>query len=223
MALTARCPSPCSRQVRDSPPEHRQNVGCACKDGCGDKTRDEPACAHITAGDDGYSHRKGLDGKFMRNRLAYDEHKRLRALKVRRRICCPSVVSRTSNHSIMAVGYVSFTYICGRLWLSGRARRRGHVQGESTFIHECNSACACGPECRNRVLQHGLSVPVEVFYAGDKGWGVRINQAVKAGTFIIECVFVPSLGFPPVVPVQPHQLKHTVVWYPLDASKALDP
>jgi len=43
------------------------------------------------------------------------------------------------------------------------------------------------------VLQHGLSVPIELFYAGDKGWGVRINQEVKAGTFIIECVVVPSL------------------------------
>jgi hypothetical protein len=68
------------------------------------------------------------------------------------------------------------------------------------FIHECNSACACGPDCRNRVLQHGLSLPVEVFYAGDKGWGVRINQAVKAGTFIIECVSFPLSGCLRVAP-----------------------
>ena len=83
--------------------------------------------------------------------------------------------------------------MCGRVWLSGRARGRGRGQEETFFIHECNSECACGPECRNRVLQHGLSVPIELFYAGDKGWGVRINQEVKAGTFIIECVVVPSL------------------------------
>jgi hypothetical protein len=134
MVLTARqswCfPSPRARQVRDTPQEHRQNVGCACQRECGDKTRGEPACKHITAASDENNNRKGSDGKLMRNRLAYDEHKRLRALKV----CRPSVVSRKPNHQYRA-GWMCMVDVCGRLWLSGKAGRRGRMHAGGIHVY----------------------------------------------------------------------------------------
>lgn len=48
----------------------------------------------------------------------------------------------------------------------GRAVRDNRME-----IVECNERCSCGPECRNRVVQHGRQVPLEIFKTKEKGWG----------------------------------------------------
>ena len=54
-------------------------------------------------------------------------------------------------------------------------------------IYECNSACVCGPECCNRVVQKLRSTPLCIFRTGDaKGWGVKAVNAIKKNSFVCE-------------------------------------
>lgn len=56
-------------------------------------------------------------------------------------------------------------------------------------IYECNKRCACGPDCSNRVVQHGRKHRVCIFRtANGRGWGVKAMQKIKAGTFVMEYV-----------------------------------
>jgi hypothetical protein len=56
------------------------------------------------------------------------------------------------------------------------------------YIYECNSACACAPGCRNRVVQRDVSVRLEVFKTRHKGWAVRALEPVRPGSFVCEYV-----------------------------------
>lgn len=38
-------------------------------------------------------------------------------------------------------------------------------------IYECNDNCACGPDCKTRVVQRGRTVGLEVFRTKNRGWG----------------------------------------------------
>jgi histone-lysine N-methyltransferase SUV39H len=52
-------------------------------------------------------------------------------------------------------------------------------------IYECNEGCACGPYCRNKSVQFGRKIEVEIFKtASGRGWGLRCNQALHQGQFI---------------------------------------
>lgn len=54
-------------------------------------------------------------------------------------------------------------------------------------IYECNSACVCGPECCNRVVQKLRSIPLCIFRTGDaKGWGVKAVTEIKKNEFVCE-------------------------------------
>jgi hypothetical protein len=53
-------------------------------------------------------------------------------------------------------------------------------------IYECNSNCQCGPNCRNRVLQKGVTVVMEVYKTKSRGWGARTTEPVPRGKFICE-------------------------------------
>jgi len=54
-------------------------------------------------------------------------------------------------------------------------------------IYECNSACSCGPECCNRVVQKLRSIPLCIFRTGDdKGWGVKAVSEIKKNSFVCE-------------------------------------
>ncbi|XP_060570833.1 histone-lysine N-methyltransferase SUV39H2-like [Ruditapes philippinarum] len=56
-------------------------------------------------------------------------------------------------------------------------------------IYECNKKCKCGPECSNRVVQHGRKHKVCIFRTKNcRGWGVKAMQKIKAGTFVMEYV-----------------------------------
>ncbi|KAI4616372.1 uncharacterized protein J4E87_008638 [Alternaria ethzedia] len=52
-------------------------------------------------------------------------------------------------------------------------------------IYECNDKCNCGPNCRNKNVQFGRQVEVEIFRANDgRGWGLRCKQDLHEGQFI---------------------------------------
>lgn len=41
-------------------------------------------------------------------------------------------------------------------------------------IFECNDKCACGPSCKNRVVERGRKLPLEIFKTSDdRGWGMK--------------------------------------------------
>ena len=56
-------------------------------------------------------------------------------------------------------------------------------------IYECNALCRCGPKCKNKNVQFGRSVELEIFKTGtsagtDRGWGLRCRQDLSPGQFI---------------------------------------
>ena len=54
-------------------------------------------------------------------------------------------------------------------------------------IYECTSACVCGPEWCNRVVQKLRSIPLCIFRTGDaKGWGVKAVTEIKKNSFVSE-------------------------------------
>ncbi|XP_033146279.1 histone-lysine N-methyltransferase family member SUVH2 [Brassica rapa] len=53
-------------------------------------------------------------------------------------------------------------------------------------VFECGVLCGCGPSCKNRVTQKGLSKTLEVFRSRETGWGVRTLDFIQAGAFICE-------------------------------------
>ncbi|KZT67682.1 SET domain-containing protein [Daedalea quercina L-15889] len=48
-------------------------------------------------------------------------------------------------------------------------------------VIECNSVCTCPTTCQNRIAQQPRDVPMEVFYAGDHGWGVCTRVDLSVG------------------------------------------
>ncbi|KAF2267068.1 SET domain-containing protein [Lojkania enalia] len=52
-------------------------------------------------------------------------------------------------------------------------------------IYECNNNCNCGPYCRNKNVQFGRMVELEIFKtASDRGWGLRCPEKLYEGQFI---------------------------------------
>ncbi|KAF2842320.1 SET domain-containing protein [Patellaria atrata CBS 101060] len=51
-------------------------------------------------------------------------------------------------------------------------------------IYECNAKCRCGMGCKNRNVQFGRQVELEIFKTADRGWGLRTKSPLKRGQFI---------------------------------------
>jgi histone-lysine N-methyltransferase SUV39H len=52
-------------------------------------------------------------------------------------------------------------------------------------IYECNDACKCGEHCRNKNVQFGRTVELEIFKTDSgRGWGLRCKQDLYEGQFI---------------------------------------
>ncbi|CAI9787485.1 unnamed protein product [Fraxinus pennsylvanica] len=62
----------------------------------------------------------------------------------------------------------------------------GVLLTDEPLIYECGEACACPPNCRNRMSQAGLKVRLEIFKTNDRGWGLRSWDPIRAGGFICE-------------------------------------
>lgn len=60
-----------------------------------------------------------------------------------------------------------------------------------TGIYECNSRCKCKSNCLNRVVQHPMSVKLQVFKTTNRGWGLRTLHDIPKGSFI--CIYAGNL------------------------------
>uniref|UniRef100_A0A673LSP1 Histone-lysine N-methyltransferase EHMT2-like n=1 Tax=Sinocyclocheilus rhinocerous TaxID=307959 RepID=A0A673LSP1_9TELE len=59
---------------------------------------------------------------------------------------------------------------------------------EPPLIFECNMACSCHKACKNRVVQAGIKVRLQLYRTEKMGWGVRALQDIPQGSFICEYV-----------------------------------
>ncbi|KAL8476034.1 hypothetical protein ACS0TY_028630 [Phlomoides rotata] len=66
--------------------------------------------------------------------------------------------------------------------------RRRIILEEGYLVYECNQRCSCNRACRNRVLQNGVQVKMEIFKTERKGWAVRAREAILRGTFVCEYI-----------------------------------
>eukprot|EP00761_Pharyngomonas_kirbyi_P014838 gb/GECH01014868.1/.p1 GENE.gb/GECH01014868.1/~~gb/GECH01014868.1/.p1 ORF type:complete len:722 (+),score=128.54 gb/GECH01014868.1/:1-2166(+) len=81
----------------------------------------------------------------------------------------------------------STCFICRRMGSRYAYDLKGRVTlTDSVPIFECNDQCPCSDDCRNRVVQKGTQLRLEVFKTRDKGWGLRTNELVPRGTFVGE-------------------------------------
>uniref|UniRef100_A0A2M4CYS9 Putative histone-lysine n-methyltransferase n=1 Tax=Anopheles darlingi TaxID=43151 RepID=A0A2M4CYS9_ANODA len=73
----------------------------------------------------------------------------------------------------------------GRFAYSSGKRRLALKPGAP--IYECNKRCSCGPDCPNRVVQHGSRCNLTLFKTNNgRGWGVRTNVVIYEGQYISE-------------------------------------
>ncbi|XP_061907047.1 histone-lysine N-methyltransferase EHMT1-like isoform X1 [Entelurus aequoreus] len=87
----------------------------------------------------------------------------------------------------------SSTCLCGQLslrcWYDSEGRLPpDFCQQDPPVLFECNHACSCWRTCKNRIVQNGLRVRLQLFKTQKMGWGVRVMQDVPQGTFICEYV-----------------------------------
>ncbi|KAI9106255.1 hypothetical protein DFS34DRAFT_56636 [Phlyctochytrium arcticum] len=62
-----------------------------------------------------------------------------------------------------------------------------------SILYECTSLCSCPSSCPTRLVQHGLRVRMTVIrpehISGvSKGWGLRVDQDLQEGQFVVEYV-----------------------------------
>ncbi|XP_031841422.1 SET domain bifurcated histone lysine methyltransferase eggless isoform X2 [Nomia melanderi] len=62
----------------------------------------------------------------------------------------------------------------------------------TTGIYECNSGCKCAVKtCLNRVVQHPLTLKLQVFKTAPRGWGIRCLNDIPLGSFV--CIYAGRL------------------------------
>lgn len=53
-------------------------------------------------------------------------------------------------------------------------------------VVECNNCCSCDSSCVNRTVQRGVTVRLQVFDSGPRGFGVRTLEPITKGQFVCE-------------------------------------
>lgn len=64
----------------------------------------------------------------------------------------------------------------------------GAIVEAKPLVYECGPLCKCPPSCHNRVSQHGIKFPLEIFKTESRGWGVRSLTSIPSGSFICEYI-----------------------------------
>ncbi|KAL4199679.1 hypothetical protein AMTRI_Chr03g146110 [Amborella trichopoda] len=64
--------------------------------------------------------------------------------------------------------------------------RNGAIVEAKPIVYECGPKCRCPLTCHNRVSQHGIKFPLEIFKTENRGWGVRSMISIPSGSFICE-------------------------------------
>lgn len=59
-----------------------------------------------------------------------------------------------------------------------------HVLQNRWNIFECNHRCDCSDNCKNRVVQWGRKVALDIFKTRERGWGLRCLQDLQEGQFL---------------------------------------
>ncbi|XP_036339174.1 uncharacterized protein LOC118748683 [Rhagoletis pomonella] len=84
------------------------------------------------------------------------------------------------------------TEASGQNWYTAEGRLCADFNFEDPVpIFECNDVCGCNKlSCRNRIVQNGIRIPLQVFECSDptKGWGVRTLVHIPKGTFVSEYI-----------------------------------
>ncbi len=70
-----------------------------------------------------------------------------------------------------STGNVHFPYSAGK---SDYGCLRTFYLHSRHHIYECNSNCNCLANCKNKVVQHGRRIPLEIFKTESRGWGQKI-------------------------------------------------
>ncbi|XP_017035748.1 histone-lysine N-methyltransferase Su(var)3-9 isoform X2 [Drosophila kikkawai] len=104
----------------------------------------------------------------------------------------PSVLGCKCTSEDGAEECTASTKCCARmaseLFAYDRSTRRLRIRPGSA-IFECNSRCSCGPNCSNRVVQHGRQHPLVLFKTSNgSGWGVRTPVVLRKGEFVCEYI-----------------------------------
>ena len=59
---------------------------------------------------------------------------------------------------------------------------RGRVMESRHPIYECHASCACSEDCRNRVVERGRKIPLQIFRTDNgRGWG--LSQSIFSLSF----------------------------------------
>ncbi|PLB34640.1 histone-lysine N-methyltransferase Clr4 [Aspergillus candidus] len=61
---------------------------------------------------------------------------------------------------------------------------RPEILHRTVMIVECGARCNCEKACWNRVVQRGRTVRLEIFHTGERGFGLRSPDTIRAGQFI---------------------------------------
>ncbi|CAL9112308.1 uncharacterized protein LOC135587108 [Musa acuminata AAA Group] len=64
----------------------------------------------------------------------------------------------------------------------------GAIVQAKPLLYECGPSCKCPSSCHNRVSQHGIQIPLEIFRTKTRGWGVRSLYSIPSGSFICEYI-----------------------------------
>ncbi|CAL5085086.1 unnamed protein product [Urochloa decumbens] len=97
---------------------------------------------------------------------------------------------------------------------------RGHLIRK--VIKECWSKCGCNMQCGNRVVQHGITCNLQVFFTQEgKGWGLRTLDELPKGAFV--CEYVGELLTNTELRERTSKKTHKVGYtYPVDLDAACD-
>ncbi|KMT08530.1 hypothetical protein BVRB_6g138130 isoform A [Beta vulgaris subsp. vulgaris] len=101
--------------------------------------------------------------------------------------CCPETCDHVYlfNNDYEYAKDIDGKLMEGRLPYDDKGRL---VLEDNYLVYECNNLCQCSSKCRNRVLQNGIRVKMEVYKTEKKGWAVRACETILRGTFVCEYV-----------------------------------
>lgn len=83
---------------------------------------------------------------------------------------------------------VSSVCSCAHAYDEKGRLREEYFAANSRPVFECNSQCPCSNDCSNRSTQRPLLSSLQVFQAGQKGYGVQSSRDIQRGTYIGEYV-----------------------------------
>lgn len=87
---------------------------------------------------------------------------------------CKNLCNSSKSCSCLSRNDNVFAYVNGLL-----VKERG-------VVYECGKSCKCSNNCVNKATQKSTKFRFEVFKTQDRGWGLRCQDIIPAGTFVCE-------------------------------------